>query len=122
MNRMKTAVSVFGAAALTMSLAACGGGDDFCDTAEQEFGSLDLNAMGNVMGDPDAAGEFADSARTVADAASGDAAEAWNTLADAMETLSEMDMSDPESMADVDMSALENLDQAALQESLEACA
>ncbi|NED96172.1 hypothetical protein G1H11_12715 [Phytoactinopolyspora alkaliphila] len=91
MNRLTTTMSVLGAAALTLSLAACGGSDDYCDLLEESGSSL-MSSAG--MSDPSAAADVAGTIRDIADAAPSDIADDWDTMADAMETLADLNMSE----------------------------
>jgi hypothetical protein len=99
MNRFTTTAAILGAAALTLSLAACGGSDGYCDLLE-ESGSALMNA--SSFSDPDAAANVAGTIREIADAAPNDIADDWRAMADAMETLADLDMSDPEALSQLD--------------------
>lgn len=104
MTRSKTIFSMLGAAALAISLTACGGDDsggnddsnsagDYCDEA-LALGT-DVSALTST--DPAASSDLADSYQRIADAAPSDIKADYQTLADAMKTLADLDMSDPES-------------------------
>jgi hypothetical protein len=81
-----------------------GSGDtgDYCDA---------VLAMGNgmtdasAMTDPEAAADLAEDVRAIANAAPSDIAGDWSTFADALETLGDLDMTDPEAMEDLDLDA-----------------
>jgi hypothetical protein len=73
-----------------------GSGDsgDYCDAVmAMGGGTFDASAMT----DPDAASSLAEDVRAIANAAPSDIAGDWNTFADAMELLGDIDMTDPDS-------------------------
>ncbi len=113
MNRVSKAASIFGAATIALSLTACGGdSSEYCD--EIESVQSDFSNMEESMSSPDDMSGMADSIQSIADAAPDDVQEDWNTLAEALSTISDLDMEDPESMQDPEvaeqMEELGNMD------------
>lgn len=85
------------------------GGDDSSDSGDaggeyctllNDFGDDILS--GGSMTDPDAAAEFVDVYRQIADAAPEDIAADWTALADAMETMSTIDLADPDAASQLE--------------------
>lgn len=111
MKRMTKAVSMLGAAAVALSLTACGGdsGSDYCD--ELESVNDEFSAAGDAMSDPEAMSDMVDSFQGIADAAPDDVKGDWDALVEAMSVMSEIDMTDPEAMSDPEtMEKLEGLE------------
>jgi hypothetical protein len=84
-----------------------GSGDsgDYCDTL-MAVGEDMLDAS-SAMTDPEGAAAIADEFRSVAAVAPSDIADDWNTLADGMELLGGLDMTDPDAMDELeDLDAL----------------
>ncbi|NEE01611.1 hypothetical protein [Phytoactinopolyspora halotolerans] len=73
---------------------------DYCGTV-QEFGTDVLNDS-TAMTDPEAASGLVDAYRQIADAAPSDIAADWSAMADALETISDIDMSDPDAAAELE--------------------
>lgn len=103
MTRSKTTFSLLGAAALAISLTACGGDDgdgggssgaNYCD--EVKTFSEDMSAAMSST-DTDAKADFAESYQKIADVAPSEIKADYQTVADAMTTLAEIDLTDPES-------------------------
>lgn len=83
------------------------GGGDYCAVLQQ-FGD---DVLSGATGDPEGMGELVEVYREIAAAAPADAAADWTTMADAMETMSDIDYSDPDA-ADA-LAGLEDLGEVA---------
>ncbi|WP_166355852.1 hypothetical protein [Phytoactinopolyspora limicola] len=122
MTLSKTALSLLGAAALAVSLTACGGDDDDTTASSNGDNSSDDGGDGGDAGaycerleemgtsfmaapDPDSAPDLAGEFRSIAEVAPGDIKADWESYADVMEALGNVDYEDPDSL-----SALEDLD------------
>ncbi|TDD96380.1 hypothetical protein [Jiangella asiatica] len=114
MNRSTRTLSLLGAAAMAFAVTACGGddsgsGSDYCDlvtSAEEDFSSLDPTDPENA----DAMKDVVDRFNEIADAAPEDVQEDWRTFADGYQAMSEIDMTDPAAMEELE--GLEGLDAA----------
>ncbi|WP_129669498.1 hypothetical protein [Phytoactinopolyspora endophytica] len=73
---------------------------DYCGKIE-EFGNSILDS-GSAIGDPDALPELVEAYREIASVAPADHAEDWNAMADAMDSIADLDMSDPDSLEDME--------------------
>ncbi|PSK97538.1 hypothetical protein CLV30_12230 [Haloactinopolyspora alba] len=106
----QTAFSLLGASALAISLTACGDsegggettagsdGGGYCDelkSVNEEFANA-----GSAMTNPDQLSGMVDSFQGIADVAPEEVKADWEALVGGLETLSEIDMSDPEAMQD----------------------
>lgn len=104
MNRIKTSISVLGATAMALSLAACGGdsgSDEYCDlltSTEEKLSGLTPNPS-----DPDSMSEMSGALQEVADAAPDDIKGDWEKMTEAFEKIADIDLTNP------DPSALEAL-------------
>lgn len=103
MTRLKTTAALLGAAALTLTLGACGGGGgDYCDLLTEAQDTLDTAADPT---DPDAMSESMDRLQEVADAAPSEVSEDWDNLVEAMQAFTETDdptSIDPEQFGDLE--------------------
>lgn len=96
MSRLKKTVSLLGAGALAMSMAACGGDDsqEYCDLLEDsnnQFSELDPT-------DPEAQDEVQGVLNDVVDAAPDEVRDDWELFADTYEEMVNIDPSDQEAM------------------------
>lgn len=103
-------------------------GSDGGDTSEycaklNEMGEDFAASVGQSMSDPEVAADFAEQVREVAEVAPDDVAADWATLADAMETLATIDITDPESAEELQQlsSDLTDASQRLSTEPVEAC-
>ncbi|NED99484.1 hypothetical protein [Phytoactinopolyspora halotolerans] len=104
MTTMTRFAALVGTATLALPLVACGDDSDnastgdYCELVQEmqdSFASSDNASPEQIEG---AVGTF----RNIADAAPGDIAPEWQTLADWVEAYSEIDSSDPEAWAEVE--------------------
>lgn len=98
MSRLKTTVSMLGAGALALSLAACGGDDSqsYCDlleNSESEFTDLDPS-------DPESHDQVQSALSDIVEAAPDDIKDDWQTFADTYEEMVSIDPNDQEAMAE----------------------
>lgn len=112
MSRLTTTVTALGAGALALSLAACGGSDNnsqYCSLisdAEMEYSSLteadptDVELISNVSS------AFDEIAAVAPDDINGD----WQTVASGWQTLTQIDVTDPD--AEVDENAFAGMEAA----------
>lgn len=108
MTRLKTTAALLGAAALTLSLGACGGGGEYCDLIESAD-SLDFAS--SEAPDADAMAEATDKINEIAAAAPSDVKEDWETMASAFEAFAEMG-DDPSAMDEDALAQLEDMEAA----------
>lgn len=100
------------------------GGDtgEYCQKLSQ-LGQNFLSDAGAAVTDPEVAADLSAQIREIAEVAPSDVTQDWSTLADALETLSTIDMTDPESTEDLQqLSAdLQGASQRLATETTEAC-